>query len=213
MQNPHVPNDQFRIRGLLSYRRQRRLGLWLFLCNHRDNAILIADDVNVAFLVFADGADGNRGIDEEGALPLVVADRLSVPKSARGRNRRRGKHPAGRAGSGPAIDGPAHDCAPYFVVVFGHGRGLAFGAAYPVFDIAGFALNATPLFKTDAAFGDTPAVVFASGAGCGLIVHFFYGYIADVGDVEIACLACRRRIPRGCAGHRPRFRRDSLQLA
>ncbi len=38
-------------------------GSRLFFCNHRDDAILIADDVDVAVLVFADGADWKGRID------------------------------------------------------------------------------------------------------------------------------------------------------
>ena len=44
----------------------------LLLCDRRNNAILIADDVDVAVLVFADGADRNGGIDKQGALPLIL---------------------------------------------------------------------------------------------------------------------------------------------
>ena len=194
VQNPMSQNDQLRIRGLFSYRRQCRLGLWLFLYDHRDNASLVADDVNVAFLVFADRADRKGGVNEEGALPLILGTTSQSPDlPAAEIGEEENTLQAGYAW--PAIDGPAHDGAPHFVVVFGHGRGLAFCATYPMFDFTGFAFNAAPLLETDAAFGDTPSVVFAPGTGSRLIVHLFDGDIADVGDVEIARLLVERKSP------------------
>ncbi len=89
---------------------------------------MIADDVDVACLVFADGADGNRGVDEEGALPLILGTTSQSPNLAATEiGEEENTLQVGYAG--PAIDGAAHDCAPHFVVVFGHGGDLPFRAA------------------------------------------------------------------------------------
>lgn len=161
--------------------------LLLLLRNHRNNAILIADDLDVAFLVFASGADGKGSIKKQEALPFVLGGSSETP-DLHATEIGEEENVLDLGQSRPTIDGVPYDFAPHVVVVFGYRRSLAFRAAYPVFDFTGFALNATPLLKTDAAFRNAPTVVFAASAACRPVVHLFDCDIAHLGDIEIACL-------------------------
>ena len=174
------------------------------LSDYRDRSILIADDVHIALFVFADAADRNRRIDKQRVLPPILCARIRTLQPP--------NPPAAEIGVeeytlqtrhlGSTIDNPAHNRAPLRMVIFGHRQRQVFRAT-----------RQGRRGEASTCFHNEPSVVYAPGAGCGLVVHLFVAGVTHIRDIESAGLLIKGKTP-GIAQHpAPRFRRDSPQPA